>query len=130
VFGPHKRGYRHDVSVALRRQALRCLLSDRAQQGAIAVMDGLQFDAPKTKEFASMTAQVAADSKRTLVITASADRNTYLSARNIPRVTVCPADDVNALDVIDATRVVIAQDALPKLESRLTKRARVQETAQ
>jgi large subunit ribosomal protein L4 len=56
---------------------------------------------------------------KTLFVTANADKNTLLSARNIPRVAVISAADLNVLDVLNATRVVFAQDALPKLEERL-----------
>ena len=130
VFGPHRRSYRQGLSAALRRQAIRCLLSDRAQEGAIAVLDELQFDSPKTRQFADMTAKIAPESRRTLVITAEPNRNAVLSARNLPRVYMSTADDLNALDLADVTRVVIEKEALPKLESRLAKRVKVKETEQ
>ena len=119
VFGPHKRSYRQSVSVAEKRKALCSVLSDRVADEALCVLDKLAFEAPKTKEFCSLMEKLSVDGMKTLFVTADANKNVMLSSRNIPRVAITTAADLNVLDVLNATRVVFAQDALPKLEERL-----------
>jgi large subunit ribosomal protein L4 len=120
VFGPHPRSYKHAVPLRWRRQALACLLSARLREARLDVLSGLQIAAPKTKPFAQMISRVAPGAKRTLLVTAGQDRATLLSARNVPGVMVRTAEDVNALDVILATRVVVQEEALAKLQERLS----------
>jgi large subunit ribosomal protein L4 len=120
VWGPHKRSYRQNVPVRSRRQALRCVLSDRVRNEALCVLDSLVLEAPKTKPFAEMLGLVAPDGRKTLFVTSNADNNVLLSSRNLQKVQVRTAADLNALDLLDAMRVVIVRDALPKLEERLT----------
>jgi large subunit ribosomal protein L4 len=119
VFGPHKRSYRQAVPVRSKRKALCCLLSDRVRGEALCVLDALKVDAPKTKPFVDMLGLIAPDGRKTLFVTAGVEKNAILSSRNIPKVRICTASDLNALDVLDAVRVVVVRDALPKLEERL-----------
>ncbi len=120
VWGPHPRSYRQDVPIAFRRKALCCALSDRVRGEALCVLENFACDAPKTKPMASMLDKLSAAGRRTLIIMADADKNAVLSTRNIPKVSVRTASDVNALDVMTAARVMVAQDALAKLEERLS----------
>lgn len=120
VFGPHKRDYRQKLTAASRRKALCCVLSDRVRSSALCVLDALECDVPKTKPFADMLSHLRSNEERTLLVTAEPSRAVVLSARNIPRVAVRTAADVNALDVLEAKRVVMAQDAVAKLEERLS----------
>ncbi|HOH43260.1 MAG TPA: 50S ribosomal protein L4, partial [Candidatus Hydrogenedentes bacterium] len=80
---------------------------------------GLAFDAPKTKAFADMVEAIDADARRTLFVVAEHNPVVLLSSRNIPNVAVRTASDLNVLDVLNATRIVLQQEALPKLEERL-----------
>ncbi len=120
VFGPHPRDYRQNVPVRFKRQALCCALSDRVRSDSLCVLDALSLAGPKTKPFAEMLGLVSPDGRKTLFVTPGNDANVLLSARNIPRVAVTTASDLNALDVLNAARVVIVRDALPKLEERLS----------
>lgn len=120
VFGPHPRSYRQNVPAAFRRQALACALSDRVRGGALCVLDALTIGAPKTKTMVSLVSKLAPEGRRTLIVTAAPHRNALLSARNLSGVALRTASDLNALDVLGATRVVVVEDALPTLEQRLS----------
>ena len=120
VFGPRPRSYRQNIPVRVRRQALCCVLTDRLRRDRLSVVDGLAFDAPKTKPLAQMLESVAPEGRSTLIVTSQLDINIILSARNVPRVTVRTAADVNVLDVAAAQRIVVQQEALSQLEERLT----------
>jgi large subunit ribosomal protein L4 len=86
----------------------------------LSVLSGLKLDAPKTKPFAQMMDNVAPEGRKTLLVTAGAEANVLLSSRNIPRVTVRTAMDVNAMDVLRAVRVLVQEEALAQLEERLS----------
>lgn len=120
VFGPHKRSYRQSVPQAMRRKALSCALSDRVRNDRLSVLESLSADRPKTKPFAAMMAKLSPEGRKTLVVTGETDSTVTLSMRNLPRVTLRTAADLNALDVLDANRVVVVHDALATLEERLT----------
>jgi large subunit ribosomal protein L4 len=120
VFGPVPRSYRQAIPPRMKRQALCCALSDRTRTDRLSVLSGLKLDAPKTKPFAQMMDNVAPEGRKTLLVTAGAEANVLLSSRNIPRVTVRTAMDVNAMDVLRAVRVLVQEEALAQLEERLS----------
>jgi large subunit ribosomal protein L4 len=120
VFGPHKRSYRHNIPVAIKRKALCCALSDRVRSETLCVLDTLEYPKPKTKPFAQMVGKLSPDGKSTLFVTADVDRSAVLSARNLPRVRVTTVGELNTLDVLNAVRVVVVREAVAKLEARLS----------
>lgn len=120
IFGPEPRDYRQKITSRSRRQALCSVLSGRVRDERLVVLKGLKVDAPKTKPFAEMLSHVAPEGRKTLFVMAEMDQNALLSSRNIERVTVRTAADVNALDVMRAMRVVVLEEAVSKLEERLS----------
>lgn len=120
VHGPVPRSYTQRVTKQVRRQALCCALTSRAQNERLSVLKGMQFEGVKTKPVAEMLDSVSREGRKTLLVTASYDPNFLLSSRNIARMTVRTAEDVNTLDVLSAVRVVVQEEALAKLEERLS----------
>jgi len=120
VFGPHKRSYRKPVPLKMRRKALCCVLTDRLRSEQLCVLDGFSVDTSRTAPVSEMWANVAPEGRKTLLVSANYDKNLVDSARNLSRLTVRTAADVNALDVLDAKRVIVTKEALPVLEERLT----------
>jgi large subunit ribosomal protein L4 len=120
VFGPHKRSYRKHVTIAAKRRALIGVLSARLRGDRLCVLESSQLDGPKTKPFVAMLARVSPSGRRTLFVTPEVNKNFMLSARNIPKVEVKTAADLNVLDVLTATQVVLVRDAVAKLEERLS----------
>ena len=119
VWGPHKRSYRQEIPVSFRRKALAGVLSDRVRNDQLCVLEAIDCEQAKTKPFAQLVGKLSPKGRKTLVVTAAADKNALLSARNLTRVTMITATDVNALDVLGAQRVVVLKDAIAKLEERL-----------
>ena len=69
-----------------------------------------ECESAKTKPFAEMVSKFrTGEGESALFVTTEADQNVVLSARNIPRVTVRTASDVNALDVVGAAKVIVAR---------------------
>lgn len=120
VFGPQKRGYRQNVPTRTKRTALCSVLSARVRDDALLVLDSLALDAPKTKAFAEMMQLISPDHKRTLFVMPGVNKNVMLSARNLAKVEIKTAAELNTLDVLNAYRVVLVRDAVASLEGRLS----------
>ena len=119
VFGPHKRSYRKGLPVKMSRKALCCVLTDRVRNEALCVLEELSLDSVETKSMVSLWEALAPEGRKTLLVTAETNTNIVKSTHNMERLTVRTAADVNALDVLDAKRVIVVKDALTNLEARL-----------
>ena len=115
VFAPKPRDYSYTLNKKSRRLALKSVLSDKALEQKIVVIDSIKMDAPKTKEFAAFLAAVGAE-KKPLVVTAAVDQNVVKSGRNIPGCEVTFANLLNVYDVANADKLVVDQAALRKIE--------------
>ncbi|MGI6036250.1 MAG: 50S ribosomal protein L4 [Limnochordia bacterium] len=118
VFGPQPRDYKYSMPKKARRQALRSALSAKVNTGSLIVVDELKLDQPKTKTMYGILQNLNA-SGSTLLVTAGPDDNVRLSARNIAKVKVLPANELNALEVLSYRRLLLTQDAVAKVEEVL-----------
>ena len=119
VFGPTPRDYSYDMPKKARAAALRSALSKRARDGGIKVVDHFDIAEPKTKELKTILVRLGLDGK-TLLVDSKPTDNLILSGRNIPGLKVVDASQVNVYDVLDCQTVLVSQEALTKLEERLT----------
>ena len=112
VFGPIPRDYRAAIPVQVRQLARRSAFNARAAEGALVVIEQLEFDAPKTSRLAGLLAQVGVGDKKVLLLTNGPKTNVYLSGRNMPNAQVLPYSDATAYHVLWADVVVVEQAAL------------------
>lgn len=112
VFGPVPRDYSFKLNKKLKQLARKSALSYKAQDSAITVVDSLSFEAPKTKEFIAATKNLGLSEKKILVVLPETDRNVSLSARNLKKVKVIPASNLNTYDVINASAVLMTESSL------------------
>ena len=115
VFAPKPRDYSYTLNKKSRRLALKSVLSAKASEQNIVVIDSIKMEAPKTKEFAAFLNAVGVTGKA-LVVTAAADENVVKSGRNIPGCQVTFANVINVYDVVNASKLVVDQAALQKIE--------------
>ncbi len=118
VFGPSQRSYSYKLPKKVRRLALLSALSTKVRDEEIIVLDGLTFDAPKTKEFTKVLKDLSID-RKALFVTADLDEAVALSARNIPGISVITANGINVLDLVAHDKLVITKDAVQKIEEVL-----------
>lgn len=118
VFGPTPRSYSYRLPKKVSRLALKSVLSQKVLDESFVVVDGLAFDAPKTKEFAAVLAGLNVTTK-TLVVLEDDNVTAALAARNLANVKVIPAKGLNVLDIADADKLVITQPALSQVEEVL-----------
>ena len=115
VFAPKPRDYSYTLNKKSRRLALKSVLSAKASEQNIVVIDTIKMEAPKTKEFAAFLNAVGVQGKA-LIVTAEACENVVKSGRNIPGCEVTFANVINVYDVVNATKLVVDQAALKKIE--------------
>ena len=115
VFAPKPRDYGYTLNKKSSRLALKSVLSAKASEQNIVVIDSIKMEAPKTAEFAKFLAAVGAQGKA-LVVTAAADENVVKSGRNIPGCQVTFANLINVYDITNANKLVVDKAALAKIE--------------
>lgn len=115
VFAPKPRDYSYVMNKKIRRLALKSVLSAKAADGEIIVVDSIKMDAIKTADFRKFLDAVKADGKAMVVIPEKDDA-VVKSARNIPGVSTTTATILSVYDILNAKKLVIDQTALAKIE--------------
>ncbi len=115
AFGPHPRDYTKAMPKKMRRLALRCVLSSKASEGGLRVLDKLAFDVPKTKEMIKVLDALKLDSTA-LIVTSGPELNVIKSARNVPGIKTLPANILNIVDLLSHQALVMTEDAVRKAE--------------
>jgi large subunit ribosomal protein L4 len=119
VFGPQPRDYSYAMPKKARAAALRSALSQRVKEGALKVVDHFDLAEPKTRELIAILGKLEVSGK-TLLVDHKPTDNLVLSGRNIPGLKVVDPTQVNVYDVLDCRNLLVTQEALTKLEERLT----------
>jgi large subunit ribosomal protein L4 len=119
IFGPRPRDYSFKLNKKLKKAARRSALSYKAQGEAITVLDKLEMDSPKTKDFQGVLGNLELSGVKTLVVIAERNDNVYLSSRNIPSTKVCLASDLNTYDIMNSQRVVFTEGAIDAVHTNL-----------
>lgn len=119
VFGPKPRNYSFKLNKKLKTVARVSALSLLARDNKVSLVESFTLEAPKTKEFISILANIKSTGK-TLFVIPSNDQNIVLSGRNIPKVKVATASDVNTYDLLNAEKVVLVEESVNILENLLS----------
>jgi large subunit ribosomal protein L4 len=115
VFAPKPRDYSYVMNKKTKRLALKSVLSAKAADGEIVVVDAIKMDAIKTADFRKFLDAVKADGKA-MVVLPQKDDVVVKSARNIPGVSTTTATILSVYDILNAKKLVIDQTALAKIE--------------
>ena len=121
VFGPRPRDYRTKLNKKTKILARKSALSYKAQEEAIIVLEDFTFDAPKTKDFVNIVKNLKVEGKKVLLVLPEANKNVYLSARNLQRSEVILASSLNAYKVLNADVLVVTEKSLDTIDSILIK---------
>lgn len=121
VFGPKPRDYRFKLNKKVKNLARRSALSYKAQEQAILVVEDFNFEAPKTKDFVNIAKNLKVDGKKLLLLLPEANKNVFLSARNLQKVHVMVAKDVNTYKILDADVLIVTENSLKAVEGILNK---------
>ena len=103
----------------MRNLARKSALAYKAQDNAILVVEDFNFEAPKTKQYVELLQNLKVADKKLLMVLAEANKNVYLSARNIQRQDMAVASAVNTYQVLNADAMVVTESALAVIEGTL-----------
>ena len=115
AFAPKPRSYKYTLPKKVRRLAMKSALSSKVQNSEVIVLDALNMDAPKTKEFAQILNNIN-DAKKALVVIADKNDNVIKSARNIEGVQTALVNTMNVYDILKYDSFIITTDAVKKVE--------------
>jgi len=119
VFGPKPRDYSFKLNKKLKRVARVSALSYKAKGKSISVLDEIKFDSIKTKEYASMLANLNLADKKTLFVIGEQNKNLYLSSRNLKGTKVVTSDKLSTYDIMESQQIVFDTDAVEKTVKNL-----------
>ena len=121
VFGPRPRDYRFKLNKKVKVLARKSALYYKAQENAIIVVEDFNFEAPKTKDFIKVAKNLKVEGKKLLMVLPEANKNVYLSARNLQRSEIALAAQLNSYKVLNADVMVITENSLKAIEAVLNK---------
>jgi large subunit ribosomal protein L4 len=117
VFGPRPRDYSFKLNKKVKALARQSAYAVKAQENSISVIDGLAFDAPRTKSYIEFLNALSVTGRKTLLILPDVNTNVVLSCRNVPKAKVVTAAQVNTYDLMNADRLLISEEALSTIQS-------------
>jgi large subunit ribosomal protein L4 len=117
VFGPKPRDYSFKLNKKEKMLARRSALSYKVREDAITVVEDFSFETPKTKEFLALTKNLNVAGKKLLVVLPENNNNIFLSTRNVQKVQVIPASELNTYKVLDAKHLVVLESSISTLNN-------------
>ena len=117
VFGPHPRDYDFKLNKKLKKLARKSALSYKVKDESIMVVEDFTFETPKTKNFTELLKNFKTEGKRLLLVTSSVDMNILLSSRNMAKVKVMQASDLNTYEILNAGRLLLTESSVKEIES-------------
>jgi len=115
TFGPKPRSYRQSMPKKMRQLALKCVLSAKAKDKEMMVVDELKLGEPKTKEVVKILAALGVESS-VVIATNEPMQEVVRSARNLPDVATIPAQLLNVVDLTSHKLLLITEDAVRQVE--------------
>ena len=121
VFGPQPRDYSFKLNKKLKQVARKSALSYKAQENNVVVLDAVNFDSIKTKNYVALVNALNVADEKTLLVLPDYNNNVYLSSRNLKKAKVIVASDLSTYDVLNATKLLLTTDSVKTLEEALAK---------
>lgn len=120
IFGPRPRNYSFKLNKKIRKVARRSALTTKLQKGEIVVLQNVDFDSIKTKNYAEFLTNFDLLGKKSLLVVAEENKNVYLSARNLKGAKVINASELNTYDISNANKVLLCEGSLNVIEQNLS----------
>ncbi len=121
AFGPRPRDYSFKINKKVKSLARISALTYKAKENAITVLEDFNFEAPKTKNYVDLIKNLNLSDKKTLLVLGGANKNVYLSSRNLQGTKVINASDINTYDILHAETVILAESSVKVIETILNK---------
>lgn len=119
VFGPKPRDYSFKLNKKVKVLARKSALSYKVLEKDIMVVEDFKLETPKTKYYIDIINGLSVSGKKTLMVIPEIDKNIVLSGRNIPKVKIALATDINTYDVLNADKLILCEGSIAKIENTL-----------
>jgi len=119
VFGPMPRAYGFKLNKKTKQLARKSALVYKAQEAAITVLETFSFASPKTKDYVAMLNSLEVGAMKTLLVLADVDKHIVLAGRNLKQAKVGLASCLNTYDILNASRLLISENALAVITENL-----------
>ncbi|HEY6083452.1 MAG TPA: 50S ribosomal protein L4 [Chitinophagaceae bacterium] len=112
IFGPKPRDYGFKLNKKVKDLAKVSALSHKAKAKSIFVVEDVNFEAPKTKQFVGMLKKlnINIEGQKTMFVLPEYNDNVYLSLRNVPTVNGVVLSDVNTYDIVNSNFLVFTEN--------------------
>ena len=121
VFGPAPRDYSFKLNKKVKDLARKSALSYKAKDNSLTVIEDFNFDAPKTKQYASLLKSLGVNELKTLLVLPESNHNIIFSGRNIKNAKIILANQINTYDVVNADRLILVESSVEKIDNLLNK---------
>lgn len=121
IFGPRPRNYSFKLNKALKRLARKSVLSLKVQENNLVVLEDFNFDTPNTKNFINVLKALGLDNKKSLFVLGDANKNVYLSSRNLKASNVVTSSELSTYAILNANNVVLLEGSLEGIVENLSK---------
>jgi len=121
VFGPRPRSYSFKLNKNLKRLARKSAFSIKAKESNIIVLEDFNFETPSTKNFINVLKSLGLDNKKSLFVLGDANKNVYLSSRNLQASNVVTSSELSTYAILNANNVVLLEGSLEAIEENLSK---------
>jgi large subunit ribosomal protein L4 len=119
AFGPMPRDYRFKLNSKVKDLAKISVLSSKAKENNICVVEDFDFETPKTKQFIQFLSNMKLNNSKTLMVLGESTKNVTLSARNLEKTATTTADNMNAYSLLNAEKLILTVGAVKKIEESL-----------
>ncbi len=119
VFGPKPRDYSFKLNKKVKVLARKSALAYKAKDNQIVIVEDFNFEAPKTKDFIALTKSLQVADKKVVLVLSDKNKNVYLSARNLERVKVVTASEINAYTILNCSSLVMAESSIAVIDKLL-----------
>jgi large subunit ribosomal protein L4 len=116
IFGPRPRDYHFKLNKKLKELARKSALTYKAQSDGIMVLEDFSFEAPKTKEFLAIQNNLNISDKKSLIVLPEANKNIYLSSRNLQNVEIVIASELSTYKIMRANKIILVESSVSKVE--------------
>jgi len=121
IFGPRPRSYSFKLNKNLKRLARKSVLSAKVQDNSLVVLEDFNFDTPNTKNFINVLKALGLDNKKSLIVLGDANKNVYLSSRNLKSSSVVTSSELSTYAILNANNVVLLEGSLEGIVENLSK---------
>jgi len=116
VFGPRPRNYGFKLNKKVKQLARKSALTYKANENSIVIVEDFNFEAPKTKQMATLQSNLQIAEKKALFVLPTENNNIYLSSRNLQDVSVVTASELSTYQILNAKAIVLLEGSVAKIE--------------